>query len=257
MLEVKDWIEYENVGKFKIEISGHGEEGDQQFITNWDIDRSLEFVDVGMSESGGMASTLDPQVLKTLPENQRKQAEEAYKKASFAMKNKVFTGELPGRAAMKIMDRKIVLSRDGCDPDSITERTTWSGDYPLDFAKRAPEGTEMMFRVEVDTDAKTASLVPLVAMHVKYVHIRSSKKKGRTVTRRDEMAGMFGGLKFMAPFETNKPLVIPLEQVDILHKGLPAYRGSGVIHFGFGPNNRFHGEAKFSYTIIRNPKKTK
>lgn len=257
ILEVKDWSPFNSVGQFDIKITGSGLESSKDSSYSYQINRSLEFIDVGMDESGGEAlSAIDPRILSSIPEAQRKQAEEAMRKAAVQAKKKLYTGVSPGAAKIHIHDRRLITGADGCTLEKQTHNTTWDGDYDGPFATRAADGTEMMFRLEVDTEAKTVALVPLAGLKVKYVNIFKSGTDSPITTKRDITMGMFTGLKFKAPFEDNKPLVIQLKESPIFDNNAYANLfGRATIKFTFGVGNKFQGEAEFTYSITRKYKK--
>ncbi len=251
-LRVRDWIEGENIGQFKIEVKGNGRELTQSSAIIWNIDRSVEFRDVGMKGSGGQeVQQVDPSILGSLSKKDRADMEEAMKKFAEMAKIKTFEGKIPGTAKIVINDNLFFRMPDGCEKEAKEDRTSWIGDYDGVFVKEGPDGTFMMFRVDLDLVKKTASVIGIASTKVKYF-----KSGGGLKAKGDPYVGIFDDIKFRAPFDKDKPLVIPLQETpDIYTPGWMNYFGSGTINFTFGPLDKFNGQAIFSYSVTKKVKK--
>lgn len=280
-LRIQDWTDAETIGQLEVSLKARGTHFYKGHSYQETLDRQLTFTDVVMEVVGGeMPGMPDPEMLKYMPPEARRQMEEGLRQMAEAAKQRAFLSSSPGVATMHINDRAAWTSDGsgtegvGCGVDAPGSGTrTVRGsrrdviehgpigiggngldeDADLDELVRAmsnlSEDDTLAFQVDADLEAHTAKVTwnATVEAHV----VETGKTVGAPASKEESTVHMrvFDGLKLEPPFD--QEIVVPLKETDIRGMNAKNYYGVVSIPFEFGPDGRFSGRALVSYSVTR------
>lgn len=250
-LQVRDWQPAETIGQAEITVRASGSSFSRRGGYRMTLQRTLKFSDVRMNVSGfEMPKMPDPELLKLMPPNVRKQMEEGMRQMAEAAKKRMFMGRGPGLAELHIHDSAAgFMEADGCDDGSTETRITWDGDESMEWTEEAAALRGVNFMIDADLDRKVAVLrVRMLADTRVVTTTRGSKGKSQTHEQRERME-VLSGLELEPPF--NKSIEIPLNETEIRDMGASNYYGVVAVPFRFGPQDRFRGTAHVAYSATR------
>lgn len=252
-LAVRDWEEGTNVGSLTIEVRGEGHLFNK--ATSWQgrISRYVDFSPMPLQVDGAaLPPALDPQILKSMPPEYRKQMEEGFKELAKAARFRNYRAMGPGNLTWSVQDSSSFRGMIGdCDAELMSEHTTTAGSGQEQIGVINEGVLPYHFALSVDEEAKTATLRLDRVFDVIRTWTRTGSKSRKSSGSNQNSMAFDSGLEIEKSKSTSG-YVIPLKVAS--DQGETAgsnYYGSVSIPFKFGPEKKGSGTIIISYAITR------
>lgn len=254
-LKVKDWTEGLIVGQCSVEVVGSGHFYTKDASYQNSVYRKLTFSDYEMVSLGGVdIPGLDPEMLKNLPPNVRKQMEEGLKQAQEMNKKRMFQTSKPGAVMFTVNDsafRQVDMS--ACTEEWDKVKETWKAAFNSDSPSGKLTVETYTFAVELDTEKKIAKLTFSGAAEGRHVVI--PMMKGGQPKDEPAMFQPLFGISIDPRYKQNG-FEIPLKETPLRDQSGSNFYGVTKIPLKFGPSDRFSGSIFLDFSITRkNPPK--
>ena len=253
-LQVRDWVAGETIGQAEVTLQASGSRFSRTSSYRASIDRKLVFRDVTMDVQGFEAPPqIDPELLRFVPETQRKQMEEGYKKLAELAKQRMFMASKPGQVELHVHDRDAGHGvEDGCGDETFEFWRTLDGDAAFELGGDGAAGSPM-FLVECDLEKKTAQLTLMAAIDCKMVRFeRQGRGPGKT-EQSQHPVDVFSGIELLPPMK-GQVITMPLKETPGVDPGVVHYYGVASVPVKFGRG--FTGTAIVSWSVQRKVKKS-
>jgi len=252
-LQVRDWVAGETIGQAEVTLQASGSRFSRTSSYRVRVDRKLVFRDVTMDVHGVEAPVpIDPQILRFLPETQRKQMEEGMKQMAELAKKRLFVASKPGHVEVRVHDAESARGEEeGCS-DGTNERTS-SCDGDSEYELGDQSGGVFYFTVDCDLEKKVAKLRLMAPAHCKEIVFERSGRGPGSRVERDVDRDVFGGLELLAPANGNE-ITMPLQDTPGVDPGVVHYYGVASVPVKFGRG--YKGTAIVSWSVHRKVKKS-
>ncbi len=245
-LQVRDWVEGETYGQLTMEAKGSGFRYSRENTVKMSIDHTFTISDFEMQVIGGeQLPAFDPELIKKMPPDVRKQMEAGMKQMEELAKKRQFNGIGPGTGTLTINDTSLRQYLEISCGESVVEiDEAWRGSET-----KALEAYRSLytFSVAANLEAKTATLIFGGQIQGRHTY-RVGGKSGS-----DETKLSFMDRITLAPGSVDKSgaLILPLKETPLPGQNASNYYGAATIKFTFGPNNMFTGSMIVSYSVTR------
>lgn len=254
-LKVKDWTEGLIIGQCSVEIVGTGNFYSKDVSFQNSINRKLVFTNYEVTATGGAdVPGIDPELLKQMPPEIRKQVEAGMKQAAEVNKTRRFYSSKPGAVTFTINDSSFrQINQSTCTEEWEKVRETWKGSYNSESPTGGIKPEAFSFAVELDTEKKMALIGIQGVAPVR--HVVTPMGGGAQVLDEAIMLMPFNGITLDPKYKSNA-IEIPLKETPLRDQSGSNFYGVTKIPFKFGPNDRFAGVIFIDYSITRkNPPK--
>lgn len=245
-LQVRDWVEGETFGQLTVEARGSGFSYSRENTVKMSIDHTFTISDYEMQVLGGEAMpAIDPETLKRMPPDVRKQMEAGMKQMAELAKRRQFQGMGPGTGTLSINDSSLQQFVEISCGESVVEiSNTWRG---AETKTLEPFMGPFTFAVTANLESKQA--VVNFGGQIEGLHsYRAGRKSGSDKTK----------LTFMdrieidpASLDKDRNIIVPLKETPLPGQNASNYYGAATIKFKFGPKNMFTGSMIISYSVTR------
>ncbi|MBS1705373.1 MAG: hypothetical protein JST40_05835 [Armatimonadetes bacterium] len=249
-LQIKDWVAAEAIGQISIEVEGKGTFFSKELNLVQSMSHRLEISDAVMEQRGGDVNKMPEipeSVLAKLPPEQRKAYEESIKQLKQLRSKLSFTITSPATVAYLVNDRTTRSGLTGeCIVASFDARETWNAQANYIEPNKPPK-TYIQVQIDVDKDAKKASMAIVANAFGKYESYFHESDKPAVNRSEEKLIGIFDRCD-----DLPDNWVVDLKTTLSTDGDREDYYGVGSYPYKFG---KFTGVIRIAFSITRKIKK--